>query len=275
MHRHPGITWDDVEERLSVSNFMNALLIKEETGGEDPFPPEGLVLWNKLGSAEEVETSEYGPNLIENGSDMSYVPAKFGNGLNANPGGRTSEVYAPSWQAIFNNKYAFTFECWIKLNNWYIIDSKTSDSKLHVMVQTSNDDTSEGGYGIFDLSFRSWGICVFYSDGTIGYGGSGIAAEAYSTSGINRSLGSLVHIAASYEFSGGLGKMKFYMDGELITDGTPVEHIDGINYEKDWKFHIGDTRDNYSDYYFNNVIDNVKIWNYAKTDFSDRNTEGF
>lgn len=34
MHRHPGITWDDVEERLSVPKAMKAIEQMEATGGE-------------------------------------------------------------------------------------------------------------------------------------------------------------------------------------------------------------------------------------------------
>jgi hypothetical protein len=56
MHRHPGITWDDVEERLSVSNVMNAVLLMEETGGE----PDVVVLDSVLYVVDMAKESPSG-----------------------------------------------------------------------------------------------------------------------------------------------------------------------------------------------------------------------
>jgi hypothetical protein len=56
MHRHPGITWDDVEERLSVSKVMNAVLSMEETGGE----PDVVVLDSVLYVVDMAKESPSG-----------------------------------------------------------------------------------------------------------------------------------------------------------------------------------------------------------------------
>src|SRR3954463_9489959 len=54
----------------------------------------GLVLWNKLGSPAEVESSAYGPNLgffnspnfLDVVGNPDFVPGVFGNGLSIGPG---------------------------------------------------------------------------------------------------------------------------------------------------------------------------------------------
>ena len=46
--------------------------------------PEGLVLWNKLGSQTEVENSEFGPDgFFDNlEGQLTFEPGQFGNGVN-------------------------------------------------------------------------------------------------------------------------------------------------------------------------------------------------
>src|SRR5262245_49733794 len=62
--------------------------------------PPGIVLWNKLGSASEVQNSAYGPNLgffntpgiIDVVGNPDYVPGVFGNGLSIGPGSYFSQA---------------------------------------------------------------------------------------------------------------------------------------------------------------------------------------
>ncbi|MGD9367694.1 MAG: hypothetical protein PVH87_18485, partial [Desulfobacteraceae bacterium] len=56
-----------------------AFLLKSPKGA---FAGGNIVLWNKLGSAEEMANSEIGPNGSLYGS-IDFVPGRFGNGFSS------------------------------------------------------------------------------------------------------------------------------------------------------------------------------------------------
>jgi hypothetical protein len=225
------------------------------------------VLWNKLGSNTEVQNSVIGPDLVGRNNPL-FTSCKFGNGLSATS---TSSCYNTSWKSVLTNKYAFTIECWIKFSSWTITNGVSSNGLLNMLLYTTTGSigADNGVPGYAEVSFRGTLCRFFYFDGQVAYGGSNLLTDAVIPTNFSIPLGSLVHFGFTYEFSGGVGIARMYVDGILLVSGTPVAHLDGLNFSQDGPITIGSTSSN--NYNFNgNVIDNLKIYNYAKTDFNDR-----
>lgn len=198
----------------------------------------GLILWNKMGSQEEVQNSAVGPKGNIQGAIDAYAPGVFGNA--AHMRGSAGEVYFDI--PYLENKHLgtdpFTIAFWAKsatVNQpeGFIMDSYSQGTMMIRLVQYNASTMRVSGfpemkhqwdtaYHHYAIVFEPNGLSTFYIDATV-------KARSDNTDSIGQPFSPRIVLSGEWN----------------LTDGY------------DW----------------NGYIDNVKAWNYAKTDFSDRDCE--
>jgi hypothetical protein len=194
-----------------------------------------LIGWWKL----EDRLSEDGPDFTETGTP-SYSAGKFNNGVS----GLTNLIYLTSTNAMTNSNRG-TIEFWWKPG--YNSASTTNAAMFHHVTSWEFSMWWVGAQQLFDIYFYNGGYKTRYA-----------FAPSFSS-------GQFYHIAISWDASAGAGlKIKMYLDG------TPVT-VDSILLDSTWSAPTLDLK--ISGVYDGNVnaqIDNIKLWDDVKTDFSDR-----
>lgn len=251
---------------VSLSLFLSIFFA--ECARSEPAAARSLVLWNQLGSRREVTHSPVGPSgQVHAGR---FVEGRFGRGVELN----MQESFGVTFPLDVVPVSAGCIEFWAKLVDfpkslpWFMdpgligAGDKNTDPLLRFNL---NDGISDGG-----LCARLPGI------GSAGTGlfGSWTYARALGTEAEN--VGAWHHYALVWNpagipgVSGGTARMAVYVDGQLNTglwNGTinppgslvlPTQGRLGLL----WK-----PRDMPSG---SIVFDNLRIWNYAKTNFDDR-----
>lgn len=235
--------------------------------------PSGLVLWNKLGSDDEVLNSAYGPDLqfySDGGTgpdgiaNRKYVPGKFGNGVTIDIGDycsmqRIHNMVLKSLPSYINTEKG-TIEVWYRQKE-FPVEYSHNPYRLF-----------DGGYGLdggmgFEViaghdcpdpsCFRFWLV----------FGGTG-RTVLYAN---NLPDNQWIHVAAVWDRSGingTLETMRLYIDGNKVASGTYNDWGTSVG---NWVDIGGGNDQNIADKF---ALDNLKIWNYAKTDFSDRFYDG-
>ncbi|HDD43453.1 MAG TPA: LamG domain-containing protein [Candidatus Desulfofervidus auxilii] len=219
-----------------------------------PSPSDNCIIWNKLGSDAEVTNSEIGADFSWTGTS-AYKEGKFGNGIYTN----NYQNYVTASGADFtpNN---FTVEMWIKTDFNVTNGQVDNGHKNTLFVWYYNSDNRM--YWSFHDNSNALGFGIYVS-GNITF---------YSTSNINFNAGELHHVAFVFDRAGIGGTSdiaKMYFDGEEIYSSTSAPASQS---NTGGTIYLTSLQGN-SIWYYEGVIDNIKIWNYAKTDFSDRNTE--
>lgn len=232
------------------------------------FGQSNLIFWNKLGSDTEIQNSEVGANGVIDGTSVTYESAKYANGINPDNTGNYArfpfEGAFPNWQK------KGCVEVWIKAKvdfpppvvegGGYLFDIANSTSMPFNLVRgIAGNDGKVYFYHYIDVDSGS-GPAV------------GIISENFSWQN-----GDLVHMAFSWNRDGINGTsdtMRIYQDGVLKASSTMqfFAEVGGADV-KDLYIGVCGTRtqhDQSGNYY---VIDNIKIWDYAKIDFSDRCSE--
>jgi hypothetical protein len=221
-----------------------------------------LVMWNKLGSLFEVENSEVGPNGVPIG-EIDFGAAKFDNGVVPKQGDASSGVNFPN--NIFNPESG-TVEFWFNPYFFpepysyglyaFVLNRNEGDLPLVMNVYWWGEYTSLN----FDLFFD-------YADALPIEDQSRISYNSFSPN-----LNEPVHVAVVWDRNGiedSEQTQRIYVNGELVSFGTKSNW--GTN-------NYGITRmatgidSNYEESRY--AMDNIKVYNYAKTDFSDRVNEG-
>lgn len=230
-------------------------------------PGDGLVLWNKLGGDEEVLNSAFGPNLefyTGGGSspdgiaNREYVPGVFANGVTIGTGS-------------YNNMQ--------RIRNIVLTDlpNYISPEKGTIEVWYKQNEVpvaySHGVYRLFDGSFGlESGICFDVTPASglrlgLGFGGQ-YRNIMYDVN--NFPNDQWIHLASVWDRSGIDGTsetMRLYVDGNKVALGTDNDWGTSVGYRADI---CGGNDHNIAQKF---AMDNLIIWNYAKTDFSDRFTE--
>ena len=203
-------------------------------GGRDP----GLILWNKMGSIEEIQNSAVGPKGNIQGTIDAYPPGVFGNAAHVR--GSAGLVYFDI--PYLENKHLgtdpFTFEFWAKsatVNQpeGFIMDAYSPGTMMIRLVQYNASTLRASGfpemkhrwdteYHHYAIVFEANGRSTFYID-------ADVKAKSDNTESIGQAFSPRIVLSGEWN----------------LTDGY------------DW----------------NGYIDNVKAWNYAKTDFNDRDNE--
>jgi hypothetical protein len=255
--------------RLIVSGCFIAIFLSINAHAQS------VVLWNKLGSNAEVESSEIGPNGSIHSGPIAYYPGQFGSGFQSRDGAGKSGVYFGSWENI--NPYydeAGTVEFWWRAPRDYdephstpdeVFVSATWDSPFPVpfsLLYRWREHSAIGGFE-FRIHLETEGDFVMRTGKVAPFEGD-----------------QWVHVAFVWDINGLPGHPEVwygsYIDGQyypLIDVRNPGGDINVI-----MKKEIGDYFSmGYYDADYNNqqngVMDNVIIWDAALADFSHRFTE--
>lgn len=218
-----------------------------------------LILWNKLGSDYAVAHSEAGVNGTWSGQAL-YDSAKFANGATH----RFNRQNCVSFNSALTSEDVFTIEFWIK-TPYDVPDTLQIDGQnLNLFYIISGSDHNTGFIAAIDSAQLN--AAVYHN------------WPPYSSLyrwNVSWRADELHHIAIVYDNSAGSGQyIKFYFDGELQTS-TVMLADSPWEIERPMDLHLGIWLEpNAGIIGAENIIDNIKIYNYAKTDFSDRFYEG-
>jgi hypothetical protein len=227
---------------------------------------DGLILWNRLGSATEILNSTYGPDLQFYGGGFppdatatpGYGPGVFGNALTIGPGSYHAQerVHNVIWSGVNNhlNSERGAVEVWFK-------------------QMTTPVDYQNGIYRLFDGGFGfSSGIDLeSYAGGlrfSVYFGGEYTRIQ-HDISALN---GSWIHVAGVWDRAGigGSGdKMRLYVDGEVVASSASGTWGSTAGTQAD----IGGAND--GDIAGQFYEDNLKVYDFALTDFSHRFEEAW
>jgi hypothetical protein len=233
--------------------------------------PEGLVLWNKLGSDDEVQNSEVCPGFGIS-PVVDYVDGYCGSAL-----ATTNECayLSMSPDDFFPaDKTQGTVEAWIQKRMLKFIPYQ---------------DPLVGIFGHHPYGFNYCGgggyesIAAFWSDGFTGGGGIHFQfRDSNSTWHVTNDLawddvpvGQWVHVAFVWDLDGIGGtsdKLRIYRDGVVVAANADDIPIPGVWPDTDAVRILG----HHAYYRFGQptaYLDNIMVWDYAITDFSHRSCE--
>ena len=214
----------------------------------------GLVFWNKMGSLSEMQNSMVGPALIP-GTAGTYVEGRFGGAVhNVRAGARTERARIPSGLVYLDS---FAVEFWIKKDSGVV-------NGLGSMI-TMNENGQ-----VMHIQQRAGYAGAYRTFVEIGAGGSTILyqIEHGTLAGCDEFLppNVWVHLAVSVNSSNPAGeRIRLYRNGVLqsmsVAQDAILPHalLNGNPYIlASWAW------DNDG---FDGSMDNLKFYNYAKTDF--------
>ena len=242
---------------LATAVFASAAIAKAD----------GLVLWNRLGSATEVQNSAYGPNLqFYGGGDAfsvpatpAYVPGMFGNALSIGPGSYNVEDRVHN--VVFNDAGQYlsaehgAVEVWFQ-QNLQPVDYQNGIYRLF-----------DGGFGLNSgVGLESTVTGLHFN---AYFGGSAFVDVSYDISAFNNSW---IHVAGVWDragINGSADTLRLYVNGSVVASST----------SGDWGTTVGSRVDiaGANDY---NIVgafyeDNLKVYDFALTDFSHRLDENW
>ncbi len=257
----------NLSEVLTLSNDANGIQIKniaDPTDSQDAatkayvdllisqieaLGSSNLILWNKLGSTDEVENSVVGPNGTIVGSVNFNNTVKFSKGITPNTGDAGSGVTFPTT----------------------VVDPERGCVEMWVKFYYAPVAYSYGVYGFINVHHWTHNVMLFswHNDRSLlqfSLQFNGTARHAELT-GFSPALDTPIHIACVWDRTGIDGTSEYM---RIYVNGGKVAVNDTNN---DWgtnntsgSFRVAAPWDsNFStDRY---TVDNIKIWNYAKTTF--------
>jgi len=197
-----------------------------------------LLLWNKLGSDNQVENSPVGPDGVLLGG--AYAAGKFNEGLNSIANSNHAEF--PS-HLQFRTKGA--------LGLWFKPAFDDTDVTVRGIVSDADGD--------FAPSIRWNGAGAFEV-----FIGSNVVSHSPTFNS-----GDLIHLAIAYDeatIEGTTDKIRFYYNKVLAGSTSSLD--DPVDAEL---IRVGNSSTNTQ--FANGVCDNLKVWDYPKTNYSDIETE--
>lgn len=210
-----------------------------------------LILYNRLESANSI--SVIGGTATTTGSP-TFEACKFGNGCksSSNSNYNTFTITAAS----INNALKYTIEFW-GIPLWNCTNGGSADGAYHNAVGLLSDS------GKF-VDFYYYQSDAFYYD-------AGTFFWRNADSGQTWTSGDVVHYAYVVDSSGIAGssdKARCYINGALAGASTTIAltSIGGTNVT----LYVTNSRGAGT---WKGTVDNIKVYNYAKTDFSDRFNE--
>jgi hypothetical protein len=225
------------------------------------------ILWNRLGSNQQVLNSDYGPNLSfynQNGfpdgtGNPGYVAGVFGNGLTIAPGSYISQEREHT--VVWNNLNQYVSPEHGTISIWF----KQNENPVGY---------SHGVYRLFDGSYGlGSGITLDSEAGTanrlyfgVDFGGAG-SYVGYDISSYN---GTWIHVGAVWDRAGIAGtgdKLRLYINGNVAAASSVAGWGTTVGQQAD----IGGGNDQNIAGKF--AIDNLQVFDNAMTDFSGRFVE--
>lgn len=246
--------------------FVRRIAVAQSRNGA--FVREGLVLWNRLDSEEDVAQSVVGPGGRRTGG--RFVEGRFGKGLELS----MQEPFGVTFPVEALTTSAGCLEFWAELNGFPSELPTGASPGLIGWAPPGQDD----GFVLFfsaNDGNANGGLCVRSSFGYLGTGSYGSWTYANAIGG--GKIGDWHHYAMVWDNGGirgvadGTRRVATFVDGKLnashgsfgtgdrFLDVPPASRLGLLNHQGLVNGRI--------------VFDNLKIWNYAKTDFSDRNED--
>lgn len=227
------------------------------------------VLWNRLGSDQEVLNSEIGPNGTLLGTDYAYEPGQHGNGYV-----RTSNLHGEAVQFPGS-----------------VLHDLSSRGTVELWINPKVPNPVPFQYGFFALVGRPvsgptapdnrGNVYLFWGDGVTGqgfYGGirfDGLHARTPDEATQFVAVpGVPVHAAISWDIDGIDGSadtVRVYRDGALVGATSDLWNPAGMDLED--SFLLGSSPD--AGGFDKWVSDNIKVWDFAETNFSHRFDENY
>ncbi|MDM8522052.1 Calx-beta domain-containing protein [Desulfococcaceae bacterium HSG8] len=158
----------------------------------------------------------------------------------------TDDYVAVPNNPVLRPDTAITLEAWI-----YVRSVDKWEGPISYLQDNSMD---ESGYGFF---YKNEKLRFFLV--TEDMSGN----DASNNPGGSVTLNKWHHIAGTYDASAGENNLRFYLDGVLTDSETKTGNIDWTFMPTD--FRIGVYHDDNEDEYFDGMIDEVRIWNAART----------
>lgn len=218
-------------------------------------PDYGLVLWNELGSEQEIAEGLIGPGGEIVGSSYAFEPAHSGNGYVRKATGSNYVKFPGS--VLQNLKKRGTVELWInpKVPNpvaysygVFPLFGNTFGSNSHVYIAWGDITSGTGIYG--GVNF----------DGTGHYTPSE-ASQFVAVPGVP------FHIAVCWDIDGIEGStntIRVFRNGEVVgtSDALWDSENTTVNYDG-FTLGMGPDGDGYDKY----IVDDLRVWNHARTSF--------
>jgi len=150
------------------------------------------------------------------------------------------------------NPSLITVEAWVNLKGF-----STDPNPVSMIISHGIHDQSPGFYGLYSAAFAHIFIFQIAEAASQGF---------YYTYGTTvPSLGVWYHVAGTYDGS----TMRIYVNGVL--EGETVANVVRTNNTNNMGFHVGSLLLPGWEYWFNGTIDEVKIYDYARTPEEIRN----
>ena len=230
----------------------------------------GLLLWSKLGSQAQVETSMEGPGGQIVG-DLDYKPGKYGDGFEPQP--RTGDPNIPDNFIKYENLNLGPKGCiefwyhpdWINSSVGHVVDvmqfgipENSSSLKINVHY---NDWQNKFHYTVYSNDQQALVWKYFVPASTPGWSTIEPFHLAFTWDGTKPDASDRIKMYINGNEVGILGAVRGDPDF-MNWDPNSVFYLSSRMYSGDWYRHRWEPD--------NGVMDNIKIWNYPKTNFSDR-----
>jgi len=252
-----------------MSALLGLMLLAGSIGAAGAATDEGLILWNKLGSEYEVANSEVGPALSWYGSTTPQFNVEQGD----------SGVYwwAPDY-TVDHGYYPILPAGTLPLGNKGCIELWVRPNFDKSEVKTGNLDhtmffaqmgapysASLPAINVYQHpnSVPKGNITLWYNNGT------GTPSYYIDAPTFDYSAGELFHVAAVWDADGIDGtadNLRLYINGVLHSSKTGVAVAGPINAGGSI---IGRNIPPNPPHSMHGTLHDIKIWDFAKTDFSD------
>ena len=244
-----NITDPTDNQDAATKAYVDFLISQIETLGNS-----NLILWNKLGSIDEVEHSVVGPNGTIVGSVNFNNTVKFSKGITPNTGDAGSGVNFPTT----------------------VVDPERGCVEMWVKFYYAPVAYSYGVYGFINVHHWTHNVMLFswHNDRSLlqfSLQFNGTARHAELT-GFSPALDTPIHIACVWDRTGIDGTseyMRIYVNGGKVAVNDTNNDWGTNNTSGSFRVAAPWDEDFSTDRY---TVDDIKIWNYAKTTF-DLNKE--
>jgi len=226
------------------------------------------VVANRLGSLSQVNNSVIGVNGAIDGT-VTYSSVKFDNGADTGTVRNNRVVFLETSGTLLPNTDQYTVEYWCQ-PTWACTDSVAQDGVQHLLwgLHTDTSDSTDWEHiNIFN------GSSYWYSKTP---SGTELNPRLDTISGLTWTASEIFHIAWVVDkngIGGGSDTLRVYKNGTSIFNYTGSRTTGASSTIKSFVLGSYDNFTAGASAGAKTVFDNVRLYDYAKTDFSDRFNE--